>query len=341
MTNAIDQEDHNNVAPAQRLLEMIFAVANSQMIGVVARLGIADLLKDGPTSIEELAESTGTHVGALSQVMRALTSLGIFAETETGRFSCTPLAKPLQSESSNSYRSYAIAASSDYFLRMWSNILHSVNTGESAFEDVFGMNAYEYYQQNPEDGAVFYEAMTAQSKYEGIALRDAYDFSDRRVVVDVGGGRGFLLATILEANPSVNGILIDLASVVEGAHATFDSSALRGRCEFVGGDFLSEVPSGGDLYILKRVLIDKNDDQAKQLLANCREAIGSQGKMLVADPDVRSHYGNLFDVFMLGTFGGRLRTQAELQNLFASTGFELSRTIDTESTLTLVEAIPV
>ena len=173
MTTAIDQKDHNNVAPAQRLLEMIFAVANSQMIGVVARLGIADLLKDGPKSIEELAESTGTHVGALSQVMRALTSLGIFVETETGRFSCAALAEPLQSDASNSYRSYAIAASSDNFLRMWSNLPHSVETGESAFEDVFGMNLYEYYQQNPKDSAVFYEAMTAQSKYEGIALRDA------------------------------------------------------------------------------------------------------------------------------------------------------------------------
>jgi hypothetical protein len=217
--------------------------------------------------------------------------------------------------------------------------MQSVRTGTSAFEPVFGMNVYAYFQQYPAAGAVLQQAMSDLSIQEGIAVRDAYDFSRCHTVVDVGGGRGGLLATLLQTFPALQGILFDVPAVVEGAQAVFQTEAFRGRCQLVGGDFLAAVPAGGDLYILKRILIDRADEAAHTLLTNVRRAMAPQGRVLVADPDSRSLYGQFLDMFMLMVFGSRLRTDAEVQALFAQAGFTLSRTMETRSTLRLLEGI--
>ncbi|HXV84939.1 MAG TPA: methyltransferase, partial [Candidatus Binatia bacterium] len=195
MTDPTQTQQSTDISPAHQLLPMMLGVAQTQLLRVAAQLGIADLLKGEPKSLEELAEVTDTQAAALLRIMRALIHLGIFAETETGKFICTPLGELLQADNPNSLRNYAILMSSDWLNRVWSNLLHSVQTGESAFEDVFGVNFYAYFQEHPDAGTVLNNAMTEISKQEGVALRDAYDFSAFHTVVDVGGGRGLLLAT--------------------------------------------------------------------------------------------------------------------------------------------------
>jgi hypothetical protein len=213
--------------------------------------------------------------------------------------------------------------------------------GTSAFEQVFGMPLYEYMQQHADAAAVFNDALTSISQQEAIALREAYDFSAVRTLVDVGGGCGLLLATLLQAYPLLRGILFDLPLVVSGAQALLQPEIDSGRCHISGGDFFLAVPPGGDVYLLKRILPAFNDTQAQAILRNCRDAISPDGRVLVADPDTSSLYGSLFDIAMLVIFGGRLRTDAELQELFAGAGLTLTRTLDTRSTLRLVEGIPM
>lgn len=205
MTNAMPASHSPDVPPAYHLLSMMFGTVQTQLIRVAAQLRIADLLKDGPKPIAELAEATGTDASALTRVMRALTDLGLVLETATRQFTCTPLGELLRSDTPDSLRSYALLVGSEWLTRPWPNLLQSVQTGTSAFEQVFGTPLYEYMQQHPDAAAVFNDALTSISKQEAIALREAYDFSEVRTLVDVGGGRGLLLATLLQAYPRPRG----------------------------------------------------------------------------------------------------------------------------------------
>jgi hypothetical protein len=195
--------------------------------------------------------------------MGVLAHLGLFVETAPGQFTCTPLGALLQTDAPQSVRHFAMLMGGEWFGPTWPRLAHSVRTGTSAFESVFGMNVYSYLPQHPAALAVFQQTMSDLSADEGLAVRDAYDFARCHTVVDVGGGRGGLLAILLQAFPSLQGILFDLPVVVEGAQAVFQTEPLRGRCRLVGGNFLEAVPAGGDLYILKRVLVDRTDDEAR------------------------------------------------------------------------------
>jgi hypothetical protein len=342
MTSSISAASSSHESPAHVLLAMMLGAAQTQLLSVAAQLRLADLVHAGTTCLADLAAATATAVPTLSHVMHALTRLGLFVETAPQQFACTPVGALLQSDTPESLREYAIHFGHLVLFRTWPHLLHSVHTGTSAFADLFGMSVYTYLQEHPADAAVFYEAWTSVSKQEARALCAVYDFSASRTVVDVGGGRGFLLATLLQTYPALQGILLDLPSVADSAHAVLQAEVSAGRCQIVGGDFLTAVPSGGDVYILKRILVDRDEPQAHTLLANCRAAMGPQGRVLVADPDLTSLYGACFDMLMLGVFGSgsRIRTEAELRDLFTRAGFTLTRTMATSSTPLLVEGVP-
>jgi hypothetical protein len=342
MTNDISTQSPTDSSLAQHLLVMVLGVAQTSVLCTAAQLGLADHLKDGPKSVAALAEATGTHPPTLTRLMDVLAHLGLFAETAPGQFTCTPLGALLQTDAPHSVRHFAMLNGGEWYGPTWPRLAQSVRTGTSAFESVFGMNVYSYLPQHPAALDLFQQTMSDLSSEEGLAVRDAYDFARCHTVVDVGGGRGGLLAILLQAFPSLQGILCDLPVVVEGAQAVFQTEPLRGRCQLVGGDFLAAVPAGGDLYILKRVLVDRTDDEARTLLTNIRRAMAPQGRVLVADPDSRSSFGKLYDMLMLMAFGSRLRTEAEVQALFAQTGFTLTRAIETRSmtTLRLLEGVP-
>jgi O-methyltransferase len=315
----------------------------SHAVSVAATLGIADLLRDGPKSCAELAQATRTHASSLYRVMRALACIGVFAESDDGRFSLNPAAECLQAKAPGSIRDAAIMLGQEWHWRAWGDVLHSVRTGQCAFEHVFGMELFEYFEQHPAAAAIFNDAMTSLTSQQQDAVVSSYNFSGISKIVDVGGGHGTLLASILKAHPGMSGILFDLPSVVAGARQRIQTDGLIGRCEVVGGDFFQSVPEGGDGYLLKQILHDWDDDHAVAILKNCRPGIGQTGKLLVVEmvipPGNAPSMAKLLDLLMLvWTHGGRERTEAEYRALFAAAGFALARNVPTPSPLSVLEA---
>jgi len=343
MTSLIAPHPCPRIPPLHCLLVMMLGVAQTQLLRVAAEIGIADLVKDGHQSIDTLAAATGTDALALARVLRGLAGIGVLAETAPQQFAGTSLSALLQRDHPSSLRDYAVVMGSDWAHNTWSQFPQSVQTGESGFEALFGQPCYPYLQNRPADLAVFNAAMTALSKQESTALQEAFDFSECRTVVDVGGGQGLLLATLLRSNPALRGVLLDPPKVIEGARTVLEAELASGRCEIVGGDFMTAVPAGGDVYILKRILMDRDDTQARRVLGHIREAMHPNGCVLVADPDPTTQYGALLDIMMLVVFGsgGRIRSEAELSELFASSDFILTRAVSTPPTLRMVEGIAV
>ena len=332
--------------PPMALLHMVTGCWISQALYVAAKLGIADLLQEGPQSCTRLAEATQTHAGALYRVLRALASVGVFVEDEAGRFSLTPLAEPLRTDAPGSLRAFAIMLGEPEHWRAWEGVLHSVRTGQPAFDHVFGMPLFQYFLAHPEAAQIFDEAMTSRSSQENTAIVAAYDFAVAHTVVDVGGGQGTLLASILHAHSKARGVLFDLPHVIAPARTRMERAGQAARWEFVAGDFFAAVPPGGDLYLLKKVIHDWNDERAQLILTNCRKAISGTGRLLLIEPLIPpgndASFNKLLDLLILvRNAGGRERTEREHQGLLASSGFNLSRVIPTRSDVSLIEAVPV
>lgn len=330
------------VPPQLALFQMATGYWVSQAIYVAAKLGIADLLKDGARTSDELAQATATHAPTLYRALRALGSVGIFQEDEGGRFSLTPLSEPLQ-DGPNSARAMAIHLIEDASWQAWGDLLHSVQTGESAFKHVHGLEVFDYYAAHPESNRVFNEAMTDYSSVVSAAVVQAYDFSQAGKIVDVGGGHGHLLATILKANPNSKGVIFDLPPAVEGARACIEAEGLNERCELVGGDFFESVPEGGDVYTLKTIIHDWDDERAISILKNINRAMKRDAKVVIIETIIPSNnepsFAKFGDLHMLVMTGGRERTAAEYGKLFAAAGLELSNVIPTGSMMGIVEAV--
>ncbi|HKC64705.1 MAG TPA: methyltransferase [Pyrinomonadaceae bacterium] len=319
--------DQTDVPPQIALLQMATGFWVTQSIYVAARLGIADLLKDGPKTSDELARATDTNGPMLYRVLRALAGLGIFAEDEQKRFTLTPLAEPLQT-GPNSFRAMAIHLAENSSWKAWGNLLESVRTGESAFKLANGVEVFPYYAEHKESFEPFNEAMTNLSEAVIKAVVPAYDFSSIRKLVDVGGGHGSLLAAILKANPGTRGVLFDLPTVVEGAKERLEMEGVLDRAEVVGGDFFDSVPSGGDAYMMKLIIHDWDEERAVRILKNCHSAMEDGGRLLLVETVVpegnEPSFAKMMDLQMLVMTGGRERTEAEYRDLFASGGFRLT-----------------
>src|SRR5919199_6717000 len=329
--------------PALALLQQALGFWISRAICVVARLGIADLVKDGPLDTETLAAAAGVHGPTLYRVLRTLAGVGIFAEGEDGRFGLTPRAEPLRSDAPDSIRAYILLVDEEWYSGPADHLLYSVQTGRPAFEQVHGEDFFTFLARDPGATAVFDAAMTSRSVQENDAIASAYNFSGLGTVVDVGGGRGSLLAAILRANPGLRGVLFDRPQVVVEAGHQLEAAGLGGRCDVVGGDFLASVPAGGDAYILKRVLHDWDDERAGAILRTCYRAMPEHGRLLaielVLPAGNEPSLGKLFDLLMLVDLGGRERTEADFQTLLAGAGFELTAVTPTPSLVSVVEGV--
>jgi O-methyltransferase domain/Dimerisation domain len=317
----------------------------SQAIHVVATLGIADLLKDGPKSADELAEATGTHASALYRILRALASVGVFAEQSDGRFGLTPLAEHLRTDVPGSLRSWAMLIGRPYYFTTWGHLLHSVRTGEPAFPHVYGTPAWEYRASHPEESALFDGAMTGLSLAEAEAVVRNYDFLGIGVLVDVGGGKGALLAAILAANPALRGILFDQPHVVADAKDLLERAGVADRCEVVDGDFFKAVPGGADAYLLKSIIHDWDDASAIEILRKCRAAMADSARLLLVERGIRPANepdpAKFIDLMILVMLGGRERTAEEYERLYTEAGFKLTNTIHAGSLLDIIEGVPV
>jgi hypothetical protein len=328
------------------LLHLVTGGWVSQALYVAAKFGIADLLHEGPKSCAMLAEATQTHAGALYRVLRALASVGVFAEDEEGRFRLTPLAESLQTDTPGSLRAFAVMLGEQEHWRAWEGVLHSVRTGQPAFDHVFGMPLFQYFATHPEAARIFDDAMTSRSGQENAAIGAAYDFTAAHTVVDVGGGQGTLLASILHVHSNAHGVLFDLPHVIASARKRIERAGQAARWEFVSGDFFAAVPAGGDLYVLKKVIHDWDDERAQLLLTNCRKAMSGIGRLLLIEPVIPSgndpSFNKLLDLLMLvWNAGGRERTEGEHQALLTLAGFKLSRVIPTKSGVSIIEAVIV
>jgi hypothetical protein len=341
--NLTSIEEPMPISAATTLRQMIMGFRTTQLIAVAAKLGLADHLRYGPQTPEQLARATGAEPQALYRVLRALASLGVFAEAADGAFALTTLVEPLQSDVAGSLHSLAILYGQEWIWQPWNNLLYSVQSGRTAFDAVHGRPLFEYLSDHPPAAAQFDAAMSGYSQLETAAILAAYNFAGATSVVDIGGGQGVLLAAILQTHSHVSGVLFDRAPVIAG-NGPLEHASLGGRSKAVAGDFFAEVPGGGDIYLLKSVIHDWDDADAIRILRNCRQAISGNARLLMIERVIPEGDGpseaKLFDINMLVVAGGRERTEHEYRALLAASGFRLSRIIPTQSPLSLIEGLP-
>ncbi len=327
--------------PAQ-LMNFITGHWISKPIYAAAELGIADLLADGPKNIETLALITQSHASFLYRMMRALARVGIFSETSGRRFELTPLAECLQE---GAMKSYALMFQSDWNDKSWRYFLHSVKTGDNAFEKAHGMPVQEWLDQNPGPASIFNEANAVRAADAHRAILEVYDFSGIGSLTDVGGGVGMLLAGILRAHPGMTGVLTDVAPVIEAAKKFIHSRGIDDRCQAVVSDFFYEIPSGSDAYLMSNILHDWTDDQCGRILNNCHQAMSPSSRLLIVEmvvpPGNQPSMAKLLDLEMMVTTGGRERTESEFNKLLSKSGFKLSQICPAANGVCVIEGIPL
>jgi hypothetical protein len=329
--------------PTQHLNQLITGYWHSQCVYVAAKLGIADLLANGPRSVEELAKQTGAHEPSLFRLLRALASFGVFAEGPGKQFALTPPAELLRRDVPGSQWALAVMMGEEHY-RAWGELLYSVRTGKTAFDKVFGQPVFEHLSQKPEQAAIFDQAMVGVHGRETSAMVDAYDFSAFRSLADVGGGNGSTLCGILKRHPKMHGTLFDLPGVIERAGATVQAAGLSDRVHLVAGSFFESVPAGVDAYVLRHIIHDWDNEKSIRILTNVRQAIGEDGRLLVVEsvipPGNDPFFGKLLDITMLVIPGGQERTEDEYRDLFGKAGFRLSRIVPTATEVSVIEGVP-
>jgi O-methyltransferase domain/Dimerisation domain len=326
--------------PPAQMNRMLTGYWISQALYVAAKVGIADLLMAGPRSADDLAQVTKTHAPSLFRLLRALASVGVFAEDGQGRFSLTPLADCLRSDVPGSQRALAIMCGEEHY-RAWGELLYSVQTGKTAFDKVYGMPVFDFLSKNPEQAKVFDAAMVGVHGRETAAMLDTYDFSGIGTLADIGGGNGSLLTTVLKKHPAMRGILYDLPGVTERARGSLAAAGLADRCTVVGGNFFESVPAGADAYLMRHIIHDWDDEKATKILQNVHRAMGKDGRLLVVEgvipPGNDPSFGKLLDLTMLVIPGGKERTEEEYRRLFGAGGFHLTRIVPTSAEVSVIE----
>lgn len=329
-------------APHQQLDQMITGYWTSQAIYAAASLGIADLLTAGPQTAEQLATATKTNAGALYRLLRALASVGIFAENEQNEFALTPLAEYLRSDVPGSKRALAMMTGDEHF-HAWGEILFSIRTGKTAFDKVFEKPFFEYLPEHPDKAQIFDKAMTGIHGRETSEILESYDFSEMKTLLDIGGGNGSNITSILQKYPDMKGILFDLPHVIERAQPHIEQAGLNDRCDLMGGSFFESVPTGADAYFMRHIIHDWNDEKSLLILQNCHAAMPKNSKLLIVESVIPAgnepFAGKFLDLVMLMIPGGKERTAEEYQSLFEQAGFELTRIIPTESELSILEGV--
>jgi hypothetical protein len=327
------------------MLQIISGFWISRAVYVIGKLGIPDLLQTGPKTAAELASATNTHAPSLFRILRALVSVGVLNSSDGERFAQTPLSETLVTDAPGSLRWFAISELGQEHYPAWGNVMHSVKTGEIAFDNFFGVDIWKYFQQNPEDAAVFNNSMSNITAAANEAITSLYDFSQFGTLVDVGGGHGGLITSILKQNPELKGVLFDAPEVIEGARPKIEAAGLANRLETVAGNFFQSVPAGGDAYIMKWIIHDWDDEKSNTILRNCRSQMPANGKLILVDSVVpetnEPHFSKFIDLNMLVMTGGKERTEKEFAQLLADAGFKLLRVIPTDLPTSIIEAEPV
>lgn len=332
--------------PTALLMQLITGKWVSQAISAAANLDLAAHLAGGPKMPAELARDADAHAPSLLRLLRALASVGVFVEDDAGRFSNTPLSALLRSDVPGSMRGMARFVATHGTWAPWGELTRSVRTGEAAFDHLFGEHFFSYAAKQPAFSAIFNEAMTSLSTAVSEAVVDAVDFSSVATLVDIAGGHGALLASILQRHPGARGILFDLPGVTAGARPLLEGAGVASRVEIVSGDFFKAVPSGAQGYLLKHILHDWDDERALQILEAIHRAAPPGARLFIVEAVITAgnapDLGKLLDLEMLVlTPGGRERTVKEYEALFTAARFKLTRLIPTASHMSVLEATRV
>ncbi|MCP3817855.1 acetylserotonin O-methyltransferase [Streptomyces sp. A3M-1-3] len=329
------------------LIEGIGGYMAAASIGVAADLGLADLIKDGVRGSDELAAESGTHEPSLRRLLRVLVAVGITSEPEPGRFALTDVGSQLRSDSPDSLLSFTRMFCHPALVTSWQELRHSVTTGERAFDKLHGTDFYSHLANNEAVSALFNVAMGEESRIAAAQVAAGYDFSSAKKVVDLGGGDGTLLAAILPTQPHLQGIVFDSASGVAEAPGVLEKAGITDRCEARAGDFFQDIPTDGDLYIIKSVFQDWNDEDARALLRSCRAQIPASATLLIVGsvlPETASTdqpIAFFTDLNMLVNSGGRERTESEFRAMLEDTGFTVqSVQLGAAGPLSIIQAVP-
>jgi O-methyltransferase domain len=341
MSNAAD-------VPAEdiaRLRGIITQYFSSRALYAAVALDVAGALAGGGKNIDDLARAIGAHAPSLYRVLRVLTSSGIFAQGDDGRIANTQLSDLLRADVPGSLRDLVLLFGDETSWRSWEGILHAVRTGKASFEHLYGEKFFDYLQGHPDTAAMFDRAMASASSTTNAAVTEAYDFSGLGTLVDVAGGVGSTMCSILSATPGLRGIVFDLPHVGERARAFIAAQGLAERCEFAGGSFFESVPPGAGAYFMKHILHDWGDEECVRILAACRNAMGEKARVLICERIVPA--GNepssakLIDLHMMMTnHGGKERTEKEYRALLATAGFKVAHVIPTSTPWSVIEARP-
>ncbi len=328
-------------SPRSRL-ELMLSYSLTQMIYVVVRLGIPDLLQAGPRTAEELAQIVQAHPAALFRLMRALACLDVFSQDDQDRFALTGISRLLCSNTIDTLQPFARTYGEPWWWETWDGLLYSVQSGETAFEHVHGMSLFDYLAQNPGAASIFNNNMTSMTAREAKAVLQVYDFSHFRQLVDVGGGQGALAIALLEKYLHLSATIFDLPQVIAGAHPRLESAGVADRCRLVGGSFFDSIPAGGDIYLLKDILHDWDDEPAISILKNIRRVMEKKSRLLVIErvifADKPSAAAKMVDINMLVMSGGKERTAEEYRRLLAAGGFRLGEIFPADLGISIIEA---
>jgi len=325
------------------ILQLMNGVLVAGAVSCLAQLGIPDLVEAAPQSAEELAKQVGADPHALYRLMRATASVGVLSEGPDGKFSQTPMSAVLRSNATPSLRAFAIMTGREWHGRGWSHLEQCVRTGNPAMQQIYGAPMFEYLKQHPEEAQIFNDAMSDLSTIDSPAVAEAYNFEGIHSIVDIAGGHGLLLATILGKNPHLQGTLYEMPHVLEGARSG-PLKPVMDRCTLASGDMFCSVPAGADAYLMKHIIHDWPDDRCVQLLQACRKGVNPGGKLLVVDcviqPGNDFSTGKFLDLQMMIFPSGCERTEKQFRDLFAASGWRLNRIIPTAAPDSIVEGVP-
>jgi hypothetical protein len=332
------------VPPEVGVLELTSGFMATHAVYAAARLGVADALAGGARSAKDVAVELGTSTDATYRLLRACAALGLFREDGDGRFSLTPAGATLRSDSPGSLRSVVLMIGDPRYQSVWTQLAESVASGTPRAEAVHGVSLWQLLDRDPDYAETFNDAMTRLTSLDWPTVAAAYDFTPYRTIVDIGGGHGQLLALMLGAAPAANGVLVERESVLTAAEKRLREAGVLPRTRLEAGSFFDTAPDDGDLYVLRRVVHDFDDDEAVTLLANLRRHMPADATLLliesVVPPGNKPHLAKSLDLDMLLFVGGRERTETEYAALLDRAGFRMTRIVPTISTISLVEARP-
>ena len=324
----------------QQMIRLLVGFIPARAIYTAAKIGLADQIDGAGSTAEQLALRFGIDAPALERVLRTLTGLGVLHEENGGRFTLTEIGKTLRTDSPVSVRDYALFVH-EFLYELFGGLVGSVRSGKPAVEAVFGAPLYTYLQENPDKAALFHSGLSNRGRIEARAILDAYSFANCQLIVDLGGGNGGFLSAILSEHPNLSGMLVERTSAIEAARA--GRGGPLPRCELIEGDFFQSVPPGGDVYVLKRVLVDHTDEKALQILRHCLTAMRPENRLLIIEPLSGAindpSLARLMDLTYLLAGTGRVRSQEEHSSLLQKAGLRLQKCLSTQSDVSVLEVV--